>query len=80
MLQTPATMATNTPPYRIEFDADAFVFVATPGTDGFPVFRGSRERCIRCIAAEQGWSTEDLIETLAYNNCPTDVPAGRNTP
>ena len=54
------------PGYRIFLDED-FVWVAETVTPGGPTFRGSFDKVLSHVAAEQGWGIGDLEETLAYN-------------
>lgn len=64
---TPAEQLSNVPGYSIELNTETFKYEASPVTDGGPTCTGSLERCLRFVAAEQGWSPEQLEATVAYN-------------
>lgn len=70
MIQTPTQIRENIPGYDIELDGETFKWVARTVTPGGPTFTGSKERIIRCVAAEQGWSQEDIDDTIADAHNP----------
>lgn len=68
---TPADMRENVPAYGIDLNPDTLRFEARPVNEGHgPVVIGTLDRCIRTVAAEQGWDPADTAETVAYNAQP----------
>jgi len=56
-------MQENVPSYEIILNDD-FLWEATTTLAGGPTWRGSKEWVIRCIAAEQGWSMDQIEATV----------------